>query len=146
MSDKQPDAESQHLLDVLNYRETITMTADARANYTGQERRIYGKTLAEVEDAFDRKLRDHEVREQERIKDLIAALESDAFPDGTQAHKAAHQAMIDASKAEREFWQGLKVEIAKKSIWGILHILTILVLAGIAAKMGVGALMAGAVK
>lgn len=102
----------------------------------------FGKTLSEVEEAFDRKLRDHEVREQQRIQELISELKLDAFPDGTIAHKAAHQAMIDAAKQEAEFWRGLKIEIAKKSIWGILHILTILVLAGIAAKMGMGAFMA----
>lgn len=122
------------------------MTDLATEPWSGAERRMYGKTLAEVEDAFDRKLREHEVREQARFTSLIDALKIEAFPDGAPAHCAAHQAMIDAAKQEAEFWRGLKIEIAKKSIWGILHILTILVLAGLAAKLGVGAFMAGALK
>jgi hypothetical protein len=115
-------------------------------DFNGAERRAYSKTLGEVEDAFDRKLRDHETREIERIKTVIAAMELAAFPDGAEAHRAAHQAMMDAAKEEKEFWQGLKAEIAKKSIWGILHILTILVIAGLAAKFGLGAVVAGAIK
>lgn len=114
-------------------------------SYPGPERRSHGKTLSEVEASFTRQLKDHEEREAERIKAYIEALKTDAFPDGAEAHRAAHQAMIDAAKAEKEFWQGLKVEIAKKSIWGILQILTVLVIAGIAAKFGLTALVAGAV-
>lgn len=113
--------------------------------YSGQERRAYAKTLNEVEDVFERKLIDHEQREQVRIKTLIAELKLEAFPDGAEAHRAAHQAMIDAAKAETEFWRGLKADIAKKSIWGILQILLILLAAGLAAKFGMGAVVAGAV-
>lgn len=114
--------------------------------YSGPERRSFGRTLDEVEDAFDRKLRDHEDREKARIQELIRKLETDAFPDGTAAHRLAHQAMIDAANAEKEFWNGLKADIAKKSIWGILQILTILVIAGIAAKFGLGAAVGGVLK
>ena len=110
------------------------------------DRRVTDEKLSEVEAAFDRKLRDHEAREQERIKAVIEAFKNEAFPDGAPAHKAAHQAMIDAARQEAEFWRGLKVEIAKKSIWGILQILVVLVLAGVAAKFGLGAIAAGAIK
>lgn len=110
------------------------------------ERRAQGRTIRDVEAAFDRQLQEHELREQARIKDLLDQLKVDAFPDGAEAHRAAHQAMIDAAKQEAEFWRGLKVEIAKKSIWGILQILVILVAAGVAAKLGLGALAAGAIK
>lgn len=121
-------------------------TMDQEKDYQGPERRTYGRTLAEVEEAFDRRLREHELREQERIRSVIESLKMEAFPDGAAAHRAAHQAMIDAANQEAEFWRGLKAEIAKKSIWGILHILTILVIAGLAAKFGLGSLMAGVVK
>lgn len=119
--------------------------SDATHEYNGTERRAYAKTLNEVEDAFERKLIDHEQREQVRIKTLITELKTEAFPDGAEAHRAAHQAMIDAAKAETEFWRGLKADIAKKSIWGILQILLILLAAGMAAKFGLGAVVAGAV-
>lgn len=122
------------------------MTEIVTTEYTGAERRAYSKTLAEVEEAFDRKMRDHEVREQERIQSVIDALKHEAFPDGAANHCAAHQAMIDAAKQEADFWRTLKIEIAKKSIWGILQILVFLVLAGAAAKLGFGALMAGVPK
>lgn len=109
--------------------------------YSGPERRSFARTISEVEEAFDRKLRDHEDREKTRIQMLIKQLETDAFPDGTAAHRLAHQAMIDAANAEKEFWNGLKADIAKKSIWGILQILTVLLIAGIAAKLGLGAVI-----
>lgn len=110
------------------------------------ERRQQGRTIREAEAAFERQLQEHEIREQARIKALIEALKIEAFPDGAEAHRAAHQAMIDAARQEAEFWRDLKFTIAKKSIWGILQILGILVLAGIAAKFGLGALAAGAIK
>ena len=59
-----------------------------------------------------------------------------AFPDGVESHRAAHEAMIKAAEAEEQFWRGLKADIAHKSIWGILQILTILTIAGLAAKFG----------
>ena len=49
--------------------------------------------------------------------------------------------MIRAAEAEERFWDDLKSDVAKKSIWGILHILIILALGGIAAKLGVGAVI-----
>ena len=106
------------------------------AEYDGPERRGYIKSIAEVELAFERQLREHEEREWKRTTALIDALKSEAFPDGADAHRLAHQAMIDAAKSEAEFWKGLKLEIAKKSIWGILQVLLILTLAGVAAKFG----------
>lgn len=114
--------------------------------YSGPERRALARSVSEVEEAFDRKLRDHEQRESARLKALIKQLEKDAFPDGAAAHRLAHQAMIDAAVAEKEFWNGLKADIAKKSIWGILQILTVLLIAGIAAKFGLGAVIPWAAK
>lgn len=107
-------------------------------NY-GKERREHNRRIDTVEESFDRKLREHEAREQERFNIFI----SSAFPDGADSHRLAHQAMIDAAKSEKEFWQGLKADIAKKSIWGILQILIILTVAGVAAKFGLGAVVAG---
>lgn len=62
---------------------------------------------------------------------------NEAFPDGTQAHRAAHEAMIKASVAQENFWNELKLEVAKKGIIGIIVILVGLVLTGISVKLGV---------
>lgn len=102
--------------------------------------------LTELEATIERKLHEHEQRELETVQKLIRALELEAFPDGAPAHRAVHQAMIDVANEQTEFWRSLKIEVAKKSIWGILQILTILVCAGLAAKLGLGALVAGGLK
>lgn len=83
-------------------------------------------TKAELEDALNRHSAD--------FMDAIQTLER-AFPDGVENHRRAHEKMIKAAEAEERFWTELKGEIAKKSIWGILQILTILVAAGLAAKI-----------
>ena len=110
--------------------------------YTGPKRRIRSQTVEEVEAAFDQALKNHEIREQEHFDKFCAA----AFPDGPEAHKTAHQAMLDAARAEKEFWQGLKSDVAKRSIFGILQILVILLVAGLAAKLGLTAIVAAAIK
>ena len=104
-------------------------------HYVGDERR-FGRSIGEVEEAFERKLIEHEVREADHMRTLLSELKNEAFPDGATAHRLAHQTMIDAAKAEAEFWQVLKTEMVSKSIWGILRILGILVLAGAAVKLG----------
>ena len=48
--------------------------------------------------------------------------------------------MIAAARAEEAFWHDLKIDIAKKSIWGILHILIVLMLGTMAVKFGIGSL------
>lgn len=105
------------------------------AEYDGDERRTH-TISAEVELVFERLLRAHEERESAHTKALIEALKLDAFPDGAAAHKAAHQAMIDAAKEQADFWKGLRQDIAKKSLGGILHVLIVLLLAGTAVKIG----------
>jgi len=104
--------------------------------YDGPERRAHIKSLAEVELAFERQLRDHEEREAARMSSLLNALKVEAFPDGAEAHKAAHQAMINAAKDQADFWKGLKQEVAKRSLGGILHVLIVLMFAGLALKLG----------
>ena len=51
-------------------------------------------------------------------------------------HREAHEAMIKAAKAQENFWNELKLDIAKKGVWGMLIILVGLVLTGAAAKFG----------
>lgn len=109
------------------------------------ERRDHRRTVNDVEAAFDRKLQEHELRERlhtiSMVEQRIDELEKAAFPDGADAHRAAHQSMIDAAKKEAEFWDQLKVGLAQKSIWGILQILLLLAAAGLAAKLGLGSVV-----
>ena len=60
-----------------------------------------------------------------------------AFPDGTVSHRLSHQAWIEAKNAEVQFWKELKLEIAKKGIWGLFVIILGLLLAGLSVKSGV---------
>jgi hypothetical protein len=62
-------------------------------------------------------------------------------PDGSvdfDGHRRYHEAMIKAASAQEQFWQDLKLEIAKKGVWGLLTIIVGLVLVGISAKFGIG--------
>jgi len=62
-------------------------------------------------------------------------------PDGTtdfDGHRRYHESMIAAAEAQTQFWNELKLEIAKKGIWGLLVIICGLVLVGISAKFGLG--------
>ena len=85
-------------------------------------------------DDLDEALALHAAGERAEIQKMIDKV-MEAFPDGTENHRRAHEKMIKAAEAEEKFWTELKADIAKKSIWGILHILTLLVIAGLGAKL-----------
>jgi hypothetical protein len=62
-------------------------------------------------------------------------------PDGTidfDGHRKYHEAMIKAATAQEQFWQELKLEIAKKGVWSLLIIICGLIVVGVAAKFGIG--------
>lgn len=62
-------------------------------------------------------------------------------PDGStdfDGHRRYHESMIAAAEAQTQFWNELKLEIAKKGIWGLLVIICGLVLVGLSTKFGVG--------
>lgn len=84
----------------------------------------------------------HAKEESEHVERMIASILK-AFPDGLDNHRMAHEQMIAAAKAEETFWRELKTDVAKKSIWGILQVLCFLAVAGLAAKLGLGAVFAG---
>lgn len=52
-------------------------------------------------------------------------------------HREAHESMIKAARAQEQFWNELKLDVAKKGIWGILIIVVGLIMAGLAAKLGI---------
>lgn len=62
---------------------------------------------------------------------------SSAFPDGPSSHRAVHEAWLKAKNAEAEFWLELKLDIAKKGVWGIITIMVGLLVIGFATKTGV---------
>lgn len=62
-------------------------------------------------------------------------------PDGSvdhDGHRQYHEAMIKAATAQEQFWQELKLEVAKKGIWSLLVIICGLVVVGVSAKLGIG--------
>jgi hypothetical protein len=61
-------------------------------------------------------------------------------PDGSvdhAGHRQYHEAMIQAADAQKQFWQELRLDIAKKGVWGLLIIVVGLVLVGLSAKLGI---------
>jgi len=101
-------------------------------------------TKADIDDALAR----HTDGEMPKIKAMLEGSILDAkrelmhaFPDGIENHREAHERMIAAARAEEEFWHDLKTDIAKKSIWGILHILFLLTIGTLAVKLGVGSVL-----
>lgn len=76
---------------------------------------------------------------EEKIEQVLSELEkiNRAFPDGPESHRIAHEAMIKAAVAEERFWNELKIDVAKKGVWGLLIIILGLSLVGLAAKFGI---------
>lgn len=71
------------------------------------------------------------------VKKIHSAFPRDASGDTDfNGHREAHEEMIKAARAQAEFWNELKLDVAKKGVWGILIIVIGLIMAGIAAKLG----------
>lgn len=61
-----------------------------------------------------------------------------AFPlNDPVFHRQQHESQIKAAAAQEAFWAELRVELAKKSLWGLITLLVGLILAGAAFKMGI---------
>lgn len=82
--------------------------------------------------------------ENETLKGIKASVDilsvkvgelEEAFPDGPIKHREAHEAWIATKKAEEKFWNELKLDIAKKGVWGILVIVVGLIIIGIQIKL-----------
>jgi hypothetical protein len=84
---------------------------------------------------------------EEQLNIIIAELKSikSAFPEDefgqvdVTGHRRYHEEMLAAAKAQTEFWRELKLDIAKKGIWGLLIVIVGLILSGIAVKFGIPA-------
>ena len=66
--------------------------------------------LDAIEMAVERAISKYEKREEE-IWEEKSKIIMNAFPDGIQNHRNAHQAMIDAAKAQENFWKELKLDL-----------------------------------
>lgn len=100
-------------------------------------------TKADIDDALERHTNDEMPKIKAMLEDAIVGAKKEllhAFPDGIQNHREAHERMIAAARAEEAFWRDLKIDVAKKSIWGILHILAVLALGTLAVKFGIGSI------
>lgn len=70
------------------------------------------------------------------ISDCVVAIKK-AFPNGDiDGHRRYHDAAIKAAEAQERFWDDLKLDVAKKGVWGVLVIIVGLVLVGITTKLG----------
>ena len=81
-----------------------------------------------------------------KLDEIIDVLEglTGAFaknPDGSvdfDGHRRYHESMIRAANAQERFWVELKLEIAKKGVWGLLVVIVGLILVGLSTKLGLG--------
>ena len=90
------------------------------------------RALHERQERSDANLEAHAEREERQIAEIMRA-----FPDGPDRHRAAHEAMIAAAQAQEQFWKDLRLDVAKKGVWGLMVIVCGLVIAGVAAKFGI---------
>ncbi len=82
---------------------------------------------------------------EKQLDEILAELKviKGGFPENEDGsidvagHRKYHEEMIEAAKAQTAFWRELKLEIAKKGIWGLIIIALGLILSGLAMKTGI---------
>ena len=75
----------------------------------------------------------HIEKQLEKLNDCMMS----AFPNGdVDGHRRAHEAAIKAANAQAQFWEEMKLDIAKKGAWGLLVIIIGLVVVGVQVKLG----------
>lgn len=77
-----------------------------------------------------------------RLEDLstqVGEVGKAAAEAGRDASKATSQAekLAEKTAAEERFWNELKIDVAKKGVWGLLIIVLGLAMIGLAAKFGI---------
>lgn len=90
--------------------------------------------------------RDDYVAQMNRIENQLDNIQGSiadinhAFPAGPEAHRQVHEAMIAAAKAEEDFWRELKLDMARKGLWGLWSLIVIilgLAILGFSTKFGI---------
>ena len=72
----------------------------------------------------------------------INTMLSRAFPRDAEGnididgHRSYHENLILAAKAQARFWEEMRLDLAKKGMWGLLIIIIGLLIVGIQAKLG----------
>jgi hypothetical protein len=82
-------------------------------------------------------LRLHTSRLEDRLVQISKAFPVVGGETDFDGHRKAHEAMIRAAEAEENFWNGLKDEIIKKGILGLIIICLGLMFTGALIKLGV---------
>lgn len=110
--------------------------------YSGPERRLRESMQMEaieaiVERITKKVIAEHEVTERGMWDDLIHR----AFPnDDPESHCSYHQDLIDAAAEQKKFWIAAQTKLLEKGIdglFGVLKIVLVLALAGLAVKVGI---------
>lgn len=82
-------------------------------------------------DDLDEALAVHSIEERKHVTNLIDEVLR-AFPDGVETHRAYHESIIEARKAEKEFWDTAKKAIITNGISGMFSVIkVVLVLAAL---------------
>lgn len=79
----------------------------------------------------------HSEQERAYVKQIVDGVLR-AFPDGVETHRAYHESLIEARKAEKEFWDTAKKAVITNGVSGLFSLIRIvLVLAalGLTAKV-----------
>lgn len=86
-------------------------------------------TILERVDKLDSVLEGHMCREEAAINDWMNSLpkKPDGKPD-VEGHRDYHQELIEEARARKTMWRELRTEILKKGTWGIVLVLTALVM------------------
>lgn len=71
------------------------------------------------------------------VKKIHGAFPRDSNGDTDfDGHREYHEAMIRAAEAQAEFWKELRLDIAKKGLWGLIITVGTLIVIGLSAKLG----------
>ncbi len=86
-------------------------------------------TLVEKVEKLESDLSSHMVREEGAIGKWMDSLpkKPDGSPD-VEGHRDYHQELIEESLEKKKMWRELRTEMLKKGTWGIVLVLTALVM------------------
>ena len=80
----------------------------------------------------------------DRLSEILSEVKKihGAFPRDSRGetdfdgHREYHEAMIRAAEAQAEFWKELRLDIAKKGMWGLIITIGTLIVIGLSTKLG----------
>lgn len=76
------------------------------------------RTIHDAQLALDSKLSNHMTTQKTELAETIASLMAEAFPEGDPSgHRRHHELVIKRAEEQAEFWQKMRLELAK---WGLI--------------------------